>query len=72
MTFWINIFSSYILLLNFLSRPGLTIKVHLEKNELGPTLQEHFQGQILAVLTAGVSGERTNLVHPQAGIESLP
>ena len=43
-----------------------------EKNESGPTVQEHLQGQILALLTAGVSGGTPNLVRPQAGIESLP
>ena len=63
--------SSCTLLLNFPSRPGLTIEGRPEKNELGPTLQEHLQGQILAVLTAGVPGGRPNLVRPQAGIESL-
>ena len=40
--------------------------------ELGLSLQEHFQGQILAVLTISVLDKRLNLVRSQAGIENLP
>ena len=63
--------NSCILFLNYPSWPGLTIEGRPKKNKLGPTFQEHFQGQILAVLTASVSGGRPNLMHPQAGIESV-
>ena len=48
------------------------IKDYPEKNEFGPTLQEHLKAQILAVLTERVPDKRPNLVFPQAGIESLP
>ena len=43
-----------------------------EKNKLGPALQEHLQGQILVILTAGAPVGRLNLVCPQAGIKILP
>ena len=64
--------NSCILFRNFPSRLGLTIEGRPKKNELGSTLQEHLQCQILAVLTASVPGGRPNLVRPYVGIESLP
>ena len=48
------------------------IEGRTEKNKLGLTLQENLEGQILVVLTADVPDGRSNLVRPQAGIETLP
>ena len=52
--------------------PGLTIESRLERSGLCPTLAGHLWGQIPAVSTADVLGERPSPAHLQVDTESHP